>query len=147
MLQHIVIGVDGSANSRNAAHYGLGLAEQTGAKVTLVFVLETPEVIPVGPLSGYLTTAPPQTERDLERARLELDELAKERPQVKCEKRVEPGHAAETLCELAGKLDADLLLVGARGLGAGRRWLLGSVSDRVTHHAPCPVLVVRPRKA
>jgi len=146
MISHILIGVDGSPSSRHAAHYGLSLAEQTNAKVTLLFVLETPPVIPIGPLCAYVMTAPPRTEEDLQRARAELAELAKERPQITTDARVELGHPADVLCEVAGKLGVDLLLVGARGLATGARFLLGSVSDRVVHHAPCPVLVVRERQ-
>ncbi len=143
MITHVLIGVDGSPASKHAANYGFALAEQAQAKVTLAFVLESPPVIPVGPLSGYVMTSPPKTEADVARARDELGELTKEHPKVPCETRVELGTAAETLCDLAGKVGADLVVVGARGRGAGARWLLGSVSDRVVHHAPCPVLVVR----
>ncbi len=144
MITHILVGVDGSAASRHAAHQALALAEQLKAKVTLLFVLETPPVLPVGPLSGYVVTAPARTPEDIERARRELAELVAERPGVVCERRVETGpHAAETLCDFAGKQSVDLLVVGARGRNAGARWLLGSTSDRVVHHAPCPVMVVR----
>lgn len=76
-----------------------------------------------------------------------LDELIAERPKVPTTARVELGKAADTLCDLAGHLGADLVIVGSRGLGAGRRLILGSVSDRVVHHAPCPVLVLRPHQA
>lgn len=143
MLSHMLIGVDGSASSLHAARFGLSMARQTNARVTMVYVLETPAVIPFGPLSGYLTTSAPKTEQEIAKASAMLDELTREYAEVKCEKRVEPGHAADVLCELAGKVDADLVVVGARGRGAGTRFLMGSVSDRVTHHAPCPVLVVR----
>lgn len=146
MVSHILLGVDGSPSSKRAATYALSLAEQVKARVTVVFVLESPPVIPVGPLSGYVMTAPPKTEQDLENAREELTELTREHPSVPCERRVELGAPAELLCELAGKLNANLIVVGARGRGAGARWLLGSVSDRIVHHAPCPVLVVRERK-
>lgn len=146
MLSHILVGVDGSPASRRAATYAFSLAEQTKARVTVVFVLESPPVIPVGPLSGYVMTGPPKTERDIELAREELKELTKEHPAVPCERRVELGTPAELLCDLAARLSADLVVVGARGRGAGARWLLGSVSDRIVHHAPCPVLVVRDRK-
>lgn len=145
MISHVLIGVDGSSASRHAAHQGLELAKQANAKVTLVYVLESPTVIPVGPLSGFVVTAPPRSPEELQRAREELDELVKEMPQVPCEKRVVPGAPAETLCELALQLHADVLVVGSHGHGEARRWLLGSVSDRVVHHAPCAVMVVRER--
>jgi nucleotide-binding universal stress UspA family protein len=145
MLQHILIAVDGSPSSHHAANQGFGLARQTRSKVTLVFVLETPPVIPVGPLSGYVMTAPPRTEADLAKARDELKSLAHDAG-VPVETRVELGAPADLLCELAERLNVDLLVVGARGLSAGSRWLLGSVSDRIVHHAPCPVMVVRERK-
>lgn len=145
MIQHVLIAVDGSPSSHHAANQGFGLARQTGAKVTLAFVLESPPVIPVGPLSGYVMTSPPRTDADLEKARAELKTLAKDAG-VPVETRVELGAPADVLCELAERLSVDLLVIGARGLSAGTRWLLGSVSDRVVHHAPCPVLVVRDRK-
>lgn len=145
MIEHLLIAVDGSPSSHHAANQGFGLARQTQAKVTLAFVLESPPVIPVGPLSGYVVTAPPRTQADLERAREELKTLAKDAG-VPVETRVELGAPADVLCELAERLNVDLLVIGARGLSAGTRWLMGSVSDRVVHHAPCPVLVVRDRK-
>ncbi len=146
MITHLLIAVDGSPTSRHAATQGFGLARQTGAKVTLLFVLETPPVIPIGPLSGYVMTAAPRTDADLERARQELAELAKDAG-VTTDVRVELGVPADVICEIAEKLSVELIVVGAHGMGAGTRWLLGSVSDRVVHHAPCAVMVVRERKA
>jgi nucleotide-binding universal stress UspA family protein len=147
MVNHILIGVDGSKESLEAARFGQGLAEQTGAAVTYLFAIEPPQVIPVGPLSGYVTTSAPRSEEDLIKARQFLDALVAERPALKAATRVELGKPSETLCEVANQLGVDLVIVGARGQGAGRRFILGSVSDRVVHHAPCPVLVVRPTSA
>jgi nucleotide-binding universal stress UspA family protein len=144
MVNHILVGVDGSKESLDAARFGQGLAEQTGATVTYLFAIEPPQVIPVGPLSGYVTTSVPRSEEDLDQARAFLDGLVAERPKVKSSTRVELGEPSESICEVATQLGVDLIVVGARGLGAGRRFLLGSVSDRVVHHAHCPVLVVRP---
>jgi len=53
------------------------------------------------------------------------------------------GHPPTEIVEAASKPDVDLVVVGARGLGPLGRLVLGSVSDRVVHHAPCPVLVVK----
>lgn len=144
MVKHILVGVDGSKESLDAARFGQGLAEQTGATLTYLFAIEPPQVIPVGPLSGYVTTSGPRSEEDLKKARVFLDGLVAERPQLKTVTRVELGEPSDSLCEVANHLGVDLIVVGARGHGAGRRFLMGSVSDRVVHHAPCPVLVVRP---
>lgn len=146
MVKHILVGVDGSKESIDAAHFGQGLAAQTSAKVTLVFVIEPPQVIPVGPLSGYVMTSPPRSQEDLTKAKTLLDALAAEHPDVPTTGRVDMGKPAETLCNLAEQLEADLLVVGSKGHGAGQRFLLGSVSDRVVHHASCAVLVLRPKK-
>ena len=53
------------------------------------------------------------------------------------------GHPAEEIVRAAAEPGTDLVVVGARGLGRFRRLLLGSVSERVLHHAACPVLVVK----
>lgn len=143
MVKNILVGVDGSKPSIEASHHAMDLAQQTGAKLTFVFVIETPQVIPVGPLSGYVTTAPARSEDDVRKAEALVEQIAKERPGLSVTTRVELGQPDEVLCELAATLKADLVVVGARGHNAAQRFFLGSVSDRVVHHAPCPVLVVR----
>jgi nucleotide-binding universal stress UspA family protein len=53
------------------------------------------------------------------------------------------GDAASMIIDEAEKEDADLIVMGTRGLNTAQRWLLGSVSSRVVQHGPCNVLVVR----
>lgn len=143
MVKNILVAVDGSKPSIDACHFAMGLAEQTSAGVTLLFVLETPQFIPVGPLSGYVTTSPARSQEDLSKAERIVEELAKERPALKVKTRVDLGRPVEAICEAAKSLGVDLIVIGARGHNMAQRFLLGSVSDRVVHHAPCPVLVVR----
>jgi nucleotide-binding universal stress UspA family protein len=57
------------------------------------------------------------------------------------------GRADVEIVELAEELGADIIVVGSRGLGGFRRVLIGSVSDSVVRHAPCPVLIVREKEA
>ena len=52
------------------------------------------------------------------------------------------GKPGNTICDFAKEKEADMIVVGSRGLGAIRRTILGSVSDFVLHHAHCPVVIV-----
>ncbi len=56
--------------------------------------------------------------------------------------RIVAGHPAETICRIAEDEKHDLIIMGRRGLSGVSSFFLGSVSDKVTHHAVCPVLVV-----
>ncbi len=143
MLEHIVIAVDGSAPSRDAASFGLELGKQVKAKVTLLTVLPPPQVVPMGPLSGYAVMSPPISEDDMKLVQARLRELAAGARGVEVHTIVEMGPIADTIVDVAGRLGADMIVMGARGLGAAGRFLLGSVSDRVVHHAHCPVTVWR----
>ncbi len=143
MLEHILVAVDGSGPSRHAARYAISLAQQTKAKVTLLTVLPPPEVVPMGPLSGYAVVSPAISRDEVAKVEKRLDEIAAEAPGIAVSKVVEMGPVADTIIDTAGHRNVDLIVMGARGLGPGRRFLLGSVSDRVVHHAHCPVTVWR----
>jgi nucleotide-binding universal stress UspA family protein len=57
--------------------------------------------------------------------------------------RTEAGDPASALLDVATDIGADLIVVGSRGMAAATRFLLGSVPNRVSHHAPCDVIIVR----
>lgn len=54
------------------------------------------------------------------------------------------GAPGAALCDLAGEIGADAIVIGSRGRGGIKRALLGSVSDHVVRHAPCPVVITAP---
>jgi nucleotide-binding universal stress UspA family protein len=135
MIRKILVGFDGSKSARHALTFARDMAAQTGAKITLLSVLEPPMAV-----DGYVNLA--QQPAALETVQKVLDEATTGLPAGLVDKRVEVGGVAEVLCEQARQLEVDLIVVGARGLSAGGRWLLGSVSDRVVHHAGRPVTVI-----
>lgn len=142
MIRHILVGFDGSDSSRRAARFAHDLALQVAARMTVLFVIEPPRILPIGPLDSYLVAGGQHTDEELEGVRKLLEEVASDLPAAQVDKVVEVGRPAETICKQAELLRADLIVVGARGLGVGGRWLLGSVSDRVVHAADRPVTVV-----
>lgn len=143
MVRHLLLAFDGSKGAQHAAVFAFGLAQLAHAKVTVLTVLPQPDIVPVGPLSGYAALMPPMSEAQAAQTKVQLDQLARNHPEVPTETLVEIGLVADTIVDTAARLKVDLVVVGARGLGPGRRFLLGSVSDRVVHHAPCPVTVCR----
>jgi nucleotide-binding universal stress UspA family protein len=143
MVQHILVAVDGSAPSRHAARFAFALARQTKAQVTLLTVLPPPEVLPLGPLTSYAVMQPTLSESEVKKIQSRQEEICSEHSDVQSTKIVEMGPVADTVVDVAQRRAVDLIVMGARGLGPGRRLLMGSVSDRVVHHAHCPVTVWR----
>ncbi|MEW6047912.1 MAG: universal stress protein, partial [Bacillota bacterium] len=110
-----------------------------GAKLTLLSVAQVPEFIEtVNELDDATETA-----RGFLRAAARRLLARAEAKGVRLETRLEVGHPADRILAFAGQSGADLIVMGRRGLSGVSRWVLGSVSDRVLQHAPCPVLVVR----
>lgn len=131
----ILVGCDGSAESRTALDWAADYATATGGTLTLVNAWQWPTV------QGVPVTLDRDDPRDwsltlLDRLRSELN-LPDDRVLLD----VSRGDPARVLLGLAA--DADLLVVGSHGLGAFSRLLLGSVSARCATHGPCPVAVVR----
>lgn len=135
----IVAGVDGSAPSRLALEWAVMEARLRNGQLRAVTAWEFPPVT-VG-MEGLIRDPDvfPQTARRLQNEA--LNRVDSEGVTVTCD--VIQGNAAAVLLRAAE--NADLLVVGSRGLGGLTGLLLGSVSTQVLHHSPCPVLVVRTR--
>jgi nucleotide-binding universal stress UspA family protein len=142
VIKHILVAIDGSDSSRKAARFAHDLAQQTNARITLLFVLEPPRMIALGFLDSELISGSQRSPEELEAVRRLLDEVASDLPKAQVDKLVEIGRPADTIVAQADALGADHLVIGARGLNPGGKWLLGSVSDRVVQHAGRPVTVV-----
>lgn len=143
-MERIVVAVDGSSDADRALDMAADLAGHYGASLTLVTVVP-PTVIPT--FGGPIYEPPNQ-----EALFALYDEMLSNRrtrvqnpriPRVEVVRR--EGIVVEELLAYLDKERPDLLVMGSRGLSAGRRLFLGSVSDALVHHAPCPVLVVRHR--
>ena len=139
-MQHIVVGIDGSAASRRALHWAVDHARMSGADLQVIHAWTVPD-LGADPLAGMIA-APAELEAQ---ARRELDLVL-----AGVDERALPGRIEPTLVRNApakALLDAakgvDLLVVGSRGLGVGNAALV-SVSHRVISEASCPVVVVPP---
>ncbi len=143
MLRHVLVGFDGSAPARKALEFARDLAVQTHAKLSVLYVLELPRVLPIAPLDGYLVTSPTHDPQDLELARKWLEEALAGMAPADVTQLVTVGPSvADAVCDEGKRLEVDLIVVGARGRSPGGRWLLGSVSDKIVHHAGRAVTVV-----
>ena len=134
--RRVVVGVDGSSSSRHALRRAVDEAFAHDA---------TLEVVMAWSLLDQMTGAPFDPNYGDAEARAELErildeELGDHRPPSTVV-RVDNDLPARAL--LAAANGAWLVVVGDRGLGGFRGLLLGSVSNQVAHHAPCPVLIVR----
>ena len=141
----IAVGVDGSDESVEACAWALGEARLRGVPLRVVHawqylpvVAEPLAALPPMPVDELVASAHKVAEQVVERA---TDGAA---PGVDVEYRIVEGPAAAAVIDAAR--DAGLLVVGSRGRGGFAGLLLGSVSQQVVHHAPCPVVVL-PRHA
>ncbi len=139
-MKRILVAVDGSEASLKAARMAADIALRFGARMTLAYVI--PRLLLPPDVYG-LTLAEVEREQRTHADKLVAEALARlGEPGVQVETAVLSGSPAETLAEAAAAPDVDLVALGSRGRGAVARVLLGSVSDRLVHISPKPVLVV-----
>jgi nucleotide-binding universal stress UspA family protein len=138
----IVVGIDGSESARLAAQWAAREARLRNASVRLVSAWDIPtygfSFSAVGISDEMMKAMQNAAEDNLAKATEEIRAIAKE---IDVSTEVVAGQAAGVLLEAAR--DADLLVVGSRGLGGFRELLLGSVSQQCANHAGCPVVIVR----
>ncbi len=137
-LELIVVGVDGSPSSGEALDWAVAEARLTGATIDAVYVWDPAPIFTSGISDREFDALRKAAE---ERATEIVHELAHGEQGVTIVPRVLMGNAAQALLDAAA--DADLLVVGSRGLGGLKGMLLGSVGHHCAAHSRCPVVIVR----
>jgi len=123
MFGSIVVGTDGSDTAKEAVRQAVELAKAVGAELLVVsaFVGASEDATPL--LADAAATAAAAG--------------------VPVQTFPRPGDPADAILDVAEERDADLIVVGNKGMTGAKRFLLGSVPNRVSHHAPCSVLIIR----
>ena len=141
-IRKILIATDGSEYTKEAVSTGLHLAKILGAEVTALYVIDQTSFVSF-PIDSSIVSVYSLLENEGKRA---VEEVKKEGEQagVKVSTVVVEGSPTRKIVEMAA--DFDLVVIGTLGRSALSKLFMGSVAERVTRYAPCPVLVVRSRK-
>jgi nucleotide-binding universal stress UspA family protein len=145
MFRSIVLGTDGSETARKAVQQATELARQVGASISLVSAYQ--------PVSNQrLRDEKREVPKDMEwmvNPREDVEATLRDAAEavagagVKVETFAREGDAADAILDVAEEQAADLIVVGNKGMTGAKRFLLGSVPNKVSHHAPCSVLIIR----
>ncbi len=145
MFRSIVVGTDGSDTATQAVRQAIELARAVGARIDLVSAYE-----PVS--DARLREQSIQVPEDLQwmvnprdDVQATLDAAASEirAAGVEVEVFVLQGDPADAILDVAEERGSDLIVIGNKGMTGAKRFLLGSVPNKVSHHAPCSVLIIR----
>jgi nucleotide-binding universal stress UspA family protein len=145
VFNRIVVGTDGSETAAEAVRQATGLAKLTGATLSLVSAYAPASARRV---KAEQSEAPADVQYEIgprEDVNLLLDAAAAEAKKEGVEVQTHPveGDPADAILNVAEETKADLIVVGNKGMTGARRFVLGSVPNNVSHHAPCSVIIVR----
>jgi nucleotide-binding universal stress UspA family protein len=145
MFGSIVVGTDGSETANEAVRQATGLAKATGDSIDLVSAYE-----PVS--TQRLREEKREAPEDLQWAVNEREDVdatlnaAAEQIRgagVEVNTFARQGDPADAILDVAEERNAGLIIVGNKGMTGAKRFLLGSVPNKISHHAPCSVLIIR----
>lgn len=146
MFHSIVVGTDGSDTATQAVDEAISVAAALNARLDIVSAFE-----PVS--SSRLREEAKQAPADIEWMVNEREDVestlntAKERALAGGVANVRTyarqGDPADAILDVAEEFGSDLIVVGNKGMTGAKRFLLGSVPNKISHHAPCSVLIVR----
>lgn len=140
-MQRIVVGIDGSQGARRALEWAIAEAKLRDAHMVVVHAWLEPAAVAVGSVISAGGVEPEIFEDTAERTLADvLASVDTSAAPHGIETHVIAGAPARALIDFSK--DADLVVVGSRGLGGFTGLLLGSVSQQVAHHATCPVVII-----
>ncbi len=146
MIKSIVVGTDGSDTAKKAVQEAADLAAAVGAEINIVSAY-----VPVSNqrLREETRQAPDDVQwqvtprEDVDAMLDDAEEQIKKADVKSVNKHAREGDPADAILDVAEEQGADLIVVGNKGMSGAKRFLLGSVPNKVSHHAPCSVLIVR----
>jgi nucleotide-binding universal stress UspA family protein len=145
MFGSIVVGTDGSSTATQAVREAVDMAKAVGATLELVSAYA-----PVSEqrLAAERREAPEDVQwainpkQEVELSLSDAADMAREAG-VEVNTHAREGDPADAILDVAEELNAGLVIIGNKGMTGAKRFLLGSVPDKISHHAPCSVLIVR----
>ena len=144
MFHSIVVGIDGSDTAREAVRQATVLARSAGARIELVSAYEPVsdarlrEAVAVPRDLHWIINPRADVEATLESAAAEIRAAG-----VDVEVFARQGDPADAILDVAEERGSDLIVIGNKGMTGAKRFLLGSVPNKISHHAPCSVLIIR----
>ncbi len=148
-ISRIIVPIDGSDNSKEAADYSMEIAERYGSALSLVHVVNIDQYLQS--LGLYRLSYPDPIKKKIEEARAEAQkwftEITRNAEQRKIHVKTDvidsPLSVVAAIVNYAEREKADMIVIGTRGRSGISKMLLGSVASGVVTYAPCPVLVIR----
>ena len=145
LFKRIVVGTDGSETASVAVDHATQLAKATGAGLEVVSAFEP---VPQDRLRGEAQQVPGDVAHSVgprEDVNVNLEAALNQAKQagVDVSTHSREGDPADAILDVAEETGADLIVVGNKGMTGARRFLLGSVPNKISHHAPCGVYIVR----
>jgi nucleotide-binding universal stress UspA family protein len=145
MFATIVVGTDGSPTAQEAVRQAAALAAQLGSELEIVSAYEP---VPAARLREEAQQVPGDLQwlinprEDVDATLREAAESARTAG-ARVQATARQGDPADAILDVAEERGADLIVVGNKGMTGAKRFLLGSVPNKVSHHAPCSVLIIR----
>ncbi len=145
MFKRIVVGTDGSDTASQAVERATELAKLAGAELNIVSAFEP---VSKNRLAAEQRDAPADVQYEIsptEDVNLTLEAAAAPGRKDGVDVHVHPvqGDPSDAILNTAEKIGADLVIVGNKGMTGARRFILGSVPNNISHHAPCSVMIVQ----
>ena len=147
MYKVIVVGTDGSETAGVAVQHATVLAKLNDATLHVVHAHQplSASQAAIGATAGVMTVDTGQVNAGIVESSGVICDRAAEaamRAGVRVETHARPGDPADALVGVAEEVGADLLVIGNRRMTGVKRFVLGSVPNKVSHHAPCSLLIV-----
>jgi len=145
LFERIVVGTDGSDTAAEAVRQATELARATGAKLDIVSAYEPVSARQLREEGGEIPGDVAHAVGPKEDVNVVLEGASKPAGEagVEVATHAREGDPADAILDLAEEINADLIVVGNKGMTGARRFLLGSVPNKISHHAPCSVYIAR----